>query len=81
MFSKLSEPNKGVLFAVIAHLFWGGMAVYFGLIRHINPMEIAVNRGVWSIPIAALVVWWLGDRKSTRLNSSHPVSSRMPSSA
>jgi chloramphenicol-sensitive protein RarD len=60
MLKNLSEPNKGVLFAVIAHFFWGGMAVYFGLIRHINPMEIAVNRGVWSIPIAALVVWWLG---------------------
>jgi chloramphenicol-sensitive protein RarD len=58
--SKLSEPNKGVLFAVIAHLFWGGMAVYFGLLRHINPMEIAINRGVWSVPVAALVVWWLG---------------------
>ena len=60
MLKNLTEPNKGVLFAVIAHLFWGGMAVYFGLIRHINPMEIAVNRGIWSIPIAAVVVWWLG---------------------
>jgi chloramphenicol-sensitive protein RarD len=59
MFAKLSEPNKGVLFAVIAHLFWGGMAVYFGLLRHINPMEIAVNRGVWSVPVAALVIWYL----------------------
>lgn len=60
MFAKLSEPNKGVLFAIIAHLFWGGMAVYFGLLRHINPMEIAVNRGVWSLPVAALVIWYLG---------------------
>ena len=37
--------------------------------------------------IALVVLVWLlrerklGDRKSTRLNSSHPVSSRMPSSA
>jgi chloramphenicol-sensitive protein RarD len=60
MLSKLSEPNKGVLFAVIAHLFWGGMAVYFGLMRHINPIEIAVNRGVWSVPVAGLVVWRFG---------------------
>ena len=60
MFSKLSEPNKGVLFAVIAHLFWGGMAIYFGFMRHINPMEIAVNRGVWSVPIAAAIIWYLG---------------------
>ena len=60
MFSKMSEPNKGVLFAVIAHLFWGGMAPYLGLLRHVNPWEIAVNRGVWSVPIAAIVVWRLG---------------------
>ena len=60
MFSKMSEPNKGVLFAVIAHLFWGGMAPYLGLLRHVNPWEIAVNRGVWSVPIAAVVVWRLG---------------------
>ncbi len=60
MLSKLSEPNKGVLFAVVAHLFWGGMAVYFGFMRHINPVEIAVNRGVWSVPIAAAVIWQLG---------------------
>ena len=60
MFAKMSEPNKGVLFAVIAHLFWGGMAPYLGLLRHINPMEIAVNRGAWSVPIAAVVVWRLG---------------------
>ncbi|MGQ0485580.1 MAG: EamA family transporter RarD [Hyphomicrobiales bacterium] len=55
----LSEAEKGVLFAVIAHLVWGGMAFYFGLIRHISPVEIAVHRGLWSLPIAALIVWWL----------------------
>jgi chloramphenicol-sensitive protein RarD len=60
VFTKFSEPNKGVLLAVIAHLFWGGMAPYLGLLRHINPWEIAVNRGVWSVPIAAVVVWRLG---------------------
>jgi chloramphenicol-sensitive protein RarD len=56
---SLSEAEKGVLFAVMAHLVWGGMAVYFGLIRHISPVEIAVHRGLWSLPIAALIVWWL----------------------
>lgn len=56
----LTKAETGVLFAVMAHLVWGGMAVYFGLIRHISPVEIAVNRGVWSLPIACLVVWYLG---------------------
>ena len=58
--ASLGEAEKGVLFAVMAHLVWGGMAVYFGLIRHISPVEIAVNRGLWSLPIAALIVWYLG---------------------
>ena len=31
--------------------------------------------------IAGYVLQWNGDRKSTRLNSSHNVASRMPSSA
>jgi chloramphenicol-sensitive protein RarD len=56
----LTNAESGVVLAVMAHLVWGGMAVYFGLIRHISPVEIAVNRGVWSFPIAIAVVWYLG---------------------
>ena len=56
----MSETQKGVLFCVIAHLFWGGMAPYFGFMRHVHVMEIAVNRGVWSLPIALAIVGWFG---------------------
>ena len=56
----LTEAQKGVMFSAIAHLIWGGMAFYFGLIRHISPVEIAVHRGLWSLPIAAAVLWMLG---------------------
>jgi chloramphenicol-sensitive protein RarD len=59
----MSDTEKGVMFAVMAHLVWGGMAVYFGLIRHISPAEIAVHRGLWALPIAALIVWYLGQYK------------------
>ncbi len=55
-----TDEQRGVVYAVIAHLFWGMMAVYFGFMRHINPLEIAVNRGVWSVVIAAGIVWWMG---------------------
>src|SRR5213596_2099352 len=43
----------------------------------------AFDRGPWPRMTAAergRIVWKLGDRKSTRLNSSHTVLSRMPSS-
>ena len=56
----LTSAEKGVILAVLAHLVWGGMAVYFGLIRHISPIEIAVHRGLWSLPIAAFIIWYLG---------------------
>jgi chloramphenicol-sensitive protein RarD len=56
----LNPAERGVIYAVCAHLTWGAMAVYFGFMRHINPMEIAVHRGLWSIPCAAIIIWWLG---------------------
>jgi len=56
----LSESQKGMLYSLLAHLVWGGMAFYFGLIRHISAPEIAVHRGLWSLPIAALVLVALG---------------------
>lgn len=58
--NSLSEQHKGVLFNVCAHLVWGGMAVYFGFMRHIPSQEIAINRGLWSLPLATIIVWWLG---------------------
>ena len=38
----------------------GAMAPYFGFMRHIPAYEIAANRGLWSLPLAALVITWLG---------------------
>ncbi len=56
----MSEAEKGVFLAIAAHLVWGGMAVYFGLIRHISPLEISVHRALWALPIALLIVLYFG---------------------
>ncbi|MFO1032764.1 MAG: EamA family transporter RarD [Hyphomicrobiales bacterium] len=56
----LTEQQRGVLYNVIAHLFWGAMAAYFGIMRHIPAPEIAVHRGLWSVPLALVIVFWLG---------------------
>ena len=68
----LTSAETGVMLAVMAHLVWGGMAVYFGLIRYISPVEIAVNRGFWSLPIAIAVVWFLGQWKDVMRAVSSP---------
>lgn len=62
----LTEAQKGVIFCVAAHLVWGGMAFYFGFLRHVSPVEIAVNRGFWALPVAGLVIWWLGHGQKLR---------------
>ncbi len=59
-FNSLSPAQRGVVYNVWAHLFWGVMALYFSFMRHIPPTEIAAHRGMWSLPIAAATVWWLG---------------------
>ncbi|MBM3520348.1 MAG: EamA family transporter RarD, partial [Alphaproteobacteria bacterium] len=56
----MTESEKGVLFAVLAHFVWGGMAIYFYAIRYISPVEIAASRGLWSLPVALAVILILG---------------------
>ena len=68
----LTNAEVGVVLAVMAHLVWGGMAVYFGLIRYISPIEIAVNRGLWALPIAVAVVWYLGQWPEVRRAVTNP---------
>ena len=56
----------------------------FGLISTAGFVFWLVAPGIGTISLGALVLepWvWILDRKSTRLNSSHEIPSRMPSSA
>jgi chloramphenicol-sensitive protein RarD len=61
----LTESQKGIIACGLAHLVWGGMAFYFGLIRYVSPGEIAAHRGLWALPIAAAVLWYLGQFSQT----------------
>ncbi len=59
--SDLSDAQKGVIFLLIAHLIWGAMAYYIKLLDHVSPVEIAVHRGLWSLPFAAAMLLVLGN--------------------
>ena len=54
----------------VVHVAWGGTIVFLVMFG----AGIAITRSDWLLET-------VGDRKSTRLNSSHPQLSRMPSSA
>lgn len=70
--AHLSEAKKGVAFGIAAHLVWGVMAYYFKLLQAVSPVEIAVHRGLWSLAIAALVVWLLGQYDDVRRALASP---------
>ena len=59
--SDLSDAQKGVMFLLVAHLIWGAMAYYIKLLDHVSPAEVAVHRGLWSLPFAAGMLFLLGN--------------------
>jgi chloramphenicol-sensitive protein RarD len=70
--ASLSEAKKGVAYGIAAHLVWGVMAYYFKLIESVSPVEIAVHRGLWSLVIAAAVIWFLGQFDDVRRALANP---------
>jgi chloramphenicol-sensitive protein RarD len=58
------KPNEdslsGFLFALTAYLLWGFLPLYMKALAHIPPVEVIAHRVVWSLPIAMVVLWWLG---------------------
>jgi chloramphenicol-sensitive protein RarD len=59
--SDLSDAQKGVIFLLVAHLIWGAMAYYIKLLDHVPPAEVAIHRGLWSLPFAAGTLFVLGN--------------------
>ncbi|HVT44810.1 MAG TPA: EamA family transporter RarD [Thermoanaerobaculia bacterium] len=49
--------TTGVLFAGGAYVWWGLVAAYFKLIRHVPPLEILAHRIVWSVAMLVLLVF------------------------
>jgi chloramphenicol-sensitive protein RarD len=58
------KPNEdslsGFLFALTAYLLWGFLPLYMKALAHIPPVEVIAHRVVWSLPIALVVLAWLG---------------------
>lgn len=59
--------NPGLLYAALAFVLWGLFPLYFRVIASVPPIEVVLQRSIWSLLfIAALLAWqhrwaWLGD--------------------
>jgi chloramphenicol-sensitive protein RarD len=62
--SAATAPNpeaRGFIYAGTAYLIWGGLfPLLMKLVAHIPSAEVIAYRVIWSVPIAAAVVIWLG---------------------
>lgn len=46
----------GILYGVAAYGWWGFVAVYFKLVRTVDPLEILAHRIVWSVAVLLLLI-------------------------
>ena len=60
------DTPQGLAFAVTAYVMWGIFPLYIKLLSHISPLEVLVHRVLWSVPIAAAVLIWMGRTRDFR---------------
>ena len=54
------DARRGFFFALSAYLFWGVLPFYMKAVAHIPATEVVAHRIIWSMPIAAGLLIWLG---------------------
>jgi chloramphenicol-sensitive protein RarD len=57
---QTGDSLRGFGFALAAYLMWGFLPLYMKALAHIPPAEVIAHRVIWSVPIAAAVLWRQG---------------------
>lgn len=65
--TRLSDGQRGFVFAFSAYLLWGLLPLYLKALGHIPAFEVLAHRIIWSIPIGALILICLGRVGDLRL--------------
>lgn len=53
---NLNEEKQGVIYAILAFVFWGLVPIYFKLISSVSPMEILIHRILWSVVFLSILI-------------------------
>ncbi|MFK5880822.1 MAG: EamA family transporter RarD [Sulfurospirillum sp.] len=53
---NLTEEKKGIIYAILAFVFWGLVPIYFKLVKSVSPIEILVHRIIWSVVFLTVLV-------------------------
>jgi chloramphenicol-sensitive protein RarD len=55
-----AAARRGFVLGFSAYFLWGLLPLYMKWVAHLPLMEVIAHRVVWSLPIAGLVLVWLG---------------------
>ncbi len=53
---NLNEEKQGVIYAILAFIFWGLVPIYFKLVSSVSPMEILIHRILWSVLFLSILI-------------------------
>ena len=70
--AKNEDSLRGFGFALTAYVLWGFLPFFMKAVAHIPPAEVIAHRVIWSVPIAAGVLWYLGRFADIRLALRSP---------
>lgn len=54
------DSKLGFIYAGISYFLWGFLPFYMKALAHIPAWEVVPHRILWSVPVTAFVIWWLG---------------------
>jgi chloramphenicol-sensitive protein RarD len=66
-YSSSNSAARGFQFALAAYLLWGFLPFYMKAVAHIPSAEVVAHRIVWSVPVAAALLVWLGRTADVRV--------------
>jgi chloramphenicol-sensitive protein RarD len=61
--TQTGDSPRGFMFALVAYLLWGFLPFFMKAVAHIPAPEVVAHRIIWSVPLAGLVLVWLGPRR------------------
>jgi len=53
---NLNEEKQGVIYAILAFVFWGLVPIYFKLVSSVSPTEILIHRIIWSVVFLTVLI-------------------------
>jgi chloramphenicol-sensitive protein RarD len=57
---QTGDSPRGFAFALTAYVLWGFLPFFMKAVAHIPAAEVVAHRIIWSVPLAGLVLVWLG---------------------